>query len=412
MDDFIYFSFLNAIERRFETILSSQIKVKFMGVVTWFLGIHFTWADKPDRHLGIHLSQVAYAQNLVERYRQHTINYNSQTTPYRSGLPINSILPAQELEDDPVFLRRKLQYQSLVGSLNWLATTTRPDISPVTSFLAAHANRPSQTHMDSGISVVKYLRSTADYGIAFHSHASSPAAGYIHFPFHHDIEAFKDALPPTAAEHHCLTAYSDACWGSQLGSSVSPGTEIEMYKLRSMSGYIVLRGGGPIAWSAIRQERTSRSSCEAEVRATDECAKEVLSIRSRGLDIGLTDSFSPTPIFNDNQGCVDWCKTTTTTGMKHLNLCENAIRERVLNGTLTIHHIPGKLNCSDIFTKELKDTTHFCLLRDSFMLDQTTFLLGTQSTHDTAPALPPTLGHACSAVLRAHNRCSPNFYLS
>ena len=144
-----------------------------MDVVTWFLNIHFTWADMPDGHLGIHLSQVAYAQTLVEQYCQHTINYNSRATPYCSGLPIDSILPTHELDDDPVFLCRKLQYQSLVGSLNWLVTTTRPDISPVTSFLAAHANRPSQTHMDSGISIVKYLCSTADYGIAFHFHATS-----------------------------------------------------------------------------------------------------------------------------------------------------------------------------------------------------------------------------------------------
>ncbi len=42
---------------------------------------------------------------------------------------------------------------------------------------------------------------------------------------------------------------------------------------------MILRAGGPIAWASVRQERTSRSSCEAEVCATDECTKEVLSSR-------------------------------------------------------------------------------------------------------------------------------------
>jgi hypothetical protein len=146
-----------------------------------------------------------------------------------------------------------------------------------------------------------------------------------------------------------------------------------MFKLRSMSGYMVVRAGGPIAWSSVRQERTSRSSCEAEVRATDECAKEVLSIRLRGKDIGLTDDAMATSIHNDNQGCVDWCKTTTTSGMKHLDLRGNAVRESIHMGELTIHHIPGTINCADIFTKELKDASHFCLLRDSFMMDRSTF---------------------------------------
>ena len=48
-------------------------------------------------------------------------------------------------------------------------------------------------------------------------------------------------------------------------------------------------------------------------------------MRLRGKDIGLTDDASATKIHNDNQGCVDWCKTTTTSGMKHLDLRGNAV---------------------------------------------------------------------------------------
>ena len=54
------------------------------------------------------------------------------------------------------------------------------------------------------------------------------------------------------------------------------GSEIDMFKLQSMSGYMVVWAGSPISWASVHQERTSRSSCEAEVRAMDECAKEVL----------------------------------------------------------------------------------------------------------------------------------------
>ncbi len=202
--------------------------------------------------------------------------------------------------EDPSFLRLRAQYQSIVGSLNWLATNTHPDLAPVTSFLATYNHHPTSQHMDAALHAIKYIRSTVEYGIAFHSNSESTASAFLHFPFHHDVEAYNDAIPPTAAEQSELTAYSDACWGSQIGHTSSMGTKIEMFKLCSMSGYMVIRSGGPIAWSCVRQERTSRSSCEAEVRATDECAKEVLSVRLHGKDIGLNDDQFSTPIHNDN----------------------------------------------------------------------------------------------------------------
>ena len=148
--------------------------------------------------------------------------------------------------------------------------------------------------MDAAVYVVKYLRSTVDYGIAFHSTSDTPASAYVHFPFHHDNEAYTDALPPTAAEQHELTAYSAACWGRQLGGALPNGHEIEMFKFRSMSGFIVIRAGGPVAWSSVRQPRTSRSSCEAEVRATDECAKEAIysDARCRHWPPRLVPTFS------------------------------------------------------------------------------------------------------------------------
>ena len=121
-----------------------------------------------------------------------------------------------------------------------------------------------------------------------------------------------------------------------------------------MLGYMVVRAGGPVVWALVCQERRSWSSCKAEVRATDECAKEVLSIHLRGKDISLVVDQLATSIHNGNQGCVDWCKMTTTSGMKHLDLHGNAVRESIHFGELSIHHISGVINCVDIFTKELK----------------------------------------------------------
>jgi hypothetical protein len=63
----------------------------------------------------------------------------------------------------------RLCYQSLVGSLNWLAHTTRPDIATVVSLLAQHQSEPSTGHLDSALYVVNYLASTKTLGIYFTS---------------------------------------------------------------------------------------------------------------------------------------------------------------------------------------------------------------------------------------------------
>jgi hypothetical protein len=72
-------------------------------------------------------------------------------------------------------------------------------------------------------------------------------------------------------------------------------------------------------------------------------------------------------IFNDNKACVQWSKRTTTKGLRHIQMRENRIRENIASQFVDIQHIAGKINLADIFTKEMKDTSHFVELRDLFM---------------------------------------------
>jgi hypothetical protein len=48
-------------------------------------------------------------------------------------------------------------------------------------------------------------------------------------------------------------------------------------------------------------------------------------------------------------------------------MCENMVREQVEQAFVTIQHIGGKLIITDLFTKEMKDTSHFVELRDLIM---------------------------------------------
>jgi hypothetical protein len=293
-------------------------------------------------------------------------------TPYRSGIPIDSIAPPDPKDLDQK--RRTKCYQAIVGCINWLATCTRPDVAPALTFLASYNIAPSYQHYKSALHVLKYLYSTSDYGICFHSFANPNIQAFNHFPHHHDKEAYSDATPPAPADCHKLTAYSDACWGGQFGNAIPDGTPVELFKFRSLSGYLICCAGGPIAWKAIRQNQTASSSCVAEINATHECINDLLSIKHRALDLGMPDAAKTITVYNDNKSAVDWASSVTLKGTKHINLHECCVREQHQNKTVKVTHIPGVINSSDLFTKEIKDAAHFRRCRDSFMVSKANFM--------------------------------------
>ncbi len=64
----------------------------------------------------------------------------------------------------------------------------------------------------------------------------------------------------------------------------------------------------------------------------------------------------------------------TSKGNWHIELKENSVWEWVEDGTITVSHVSGKCNPSDIFTKEMRDGANFQRLRDSFMSHASEFL--------------------------------------
>jgi hypothetical protein len=155
---------------------------------------------------------------------------------------------ADKYEENPSFQEQKKKYQSIVGSIGWLAQSTRPDLAPSQSFSSAYANKPSRSHLNAALYVLHYIHSTINYGFTFSLEEKAPLHTYMSFPHSSNTEAYNDALPPCPDSHHCLTTYSDACWGSQLGNAIRKGIQLPLFKFRSMSGAIIFRSGVPIIW--------------------------------------------------------------------------------------------------------------------------------------------------------------------
>jgi len=217
--------------------------------------------------------------------------------------------------------------------------------------LAQHQSLPSPGHYEAALYVVKYLATAKQLGIYFSSSRESVLQSFLHFPL-----------------QQSLLSMSDANWGPQDATLSNVNQDLPLFVSRSMSAFYIDLFG-PLHWLSKRQTVMAASSAEAEIYATDECVRFLLDIVQLLDFLGVKDIFMPAPnlIYNDNKACVNWSKTCTSKGLRHIQMKENWVRENVSMGFVKICHVAGKTDLADLFTKEMKDTSHFVLLRDLMM---------------------------------------------
>jgi hypothetical protein len=238
--------------------------------------------------------------------------------------------------------------------------------------MSAYNNKPSLTHWNAALYVLHYIHSTIDYKITFTSKESSALHNYMFYPHASNTQTYNNTIPPKHHQHHRLTTYSDACWGSQLRNAVQEVIQLPLFEFQSMSGAIVMRSGSPISWKAKQQERTSLSLCEAEIQATNTGLGLTVDTRNMisslfSLGYPICDTKAASLLYNNSKACTKWCHNMTTKGNCHIEQRENAVQEWVANGILTVSHVSGKTNIADIFMKEMRDGANFQCLRDSLM---------------------------------------------
>jgi hypothetical protein len=205
--------------------------------------------------------------------------------------------------------------------------------------------------LDAAHYVVRYLSHMKNLGISFSSSHRANLETFLHFP--------------TSKQ---LLSMSDANWGPHDASITTSSQELPLFASRSMPAFYVDLLG-PLHWMSKCQTITAGSSAEAEIYATNECIKFLLELVQILDFLGMRETFMPDTnvIFNDNTACVNWSKKSTTKGLCHIQVHGNHVRENVECHFVTIQHIGGKMNLTDLFTKEMKDTAHFVELQDLMM---------------------------------------------
>lgn len=291
---------LNTIQE-VKNIMAKNFRMDDRGELKWFLGIDFSRTDD-----GYIMSQERYINNLLEKFNMS--NCNAVSTPAVQGVTL------QKPEGDT---NTTFPYREGVGSLIYLMTGTRPDISWITSKLSQYLSSHDDSHIAALKRVFRYLKGTLSHCIKFTKNSSSQ-----------------------------LTGYADADWANDVDDR------------RSTTGYVFTLGdnGTPISWSTKKQPTVALSSCEAEYMALADATKEMLYLRSFITSIGLHQE-PPNTIFSDNQGAI---ALTSPNKMqhkrtKHIDIRYHFIREQ---NDINYCYVNTAENIADILTKPLGTNKH------------------------------------------------------
>jgi hypothetical protein len=202
----------------------------------------------------------------------------------------------------------------MIGSLMYLASATRPDISFAASKLSRFTSNPGDDHWRALERVMYYLVDTMEYGIHY-------------FSFHAVLEG-----------------YSDANWISDLD------------KLYATSGYVFTLGGAAVSWRSCKQTILTRSTMKAELTALDTTTVEADWLRELLMDLPIVEKSLPAIMMNcDNQTVivkVDSSKDNTKFS-RHIKRRLKSVRKMRNSEVITVGYVHTEKNLADPFTKGL-----------------------------------------------------------
>ena len=70
----------------------------------------------------------------------------------------------------------------MVGSSNWIATGTRPDIATITNIISHHLHNALPGHVAAAKHLLRYLIGTIDLGIEFSPLPNQTTDAFVKFP--------------------------------------------------------------------------------------------------------------------------------------------------------------------------------------------------------------------------------------
>ena len=238
--------------------LMLQFQIKVIPEPVRFVGIELS-RDRENKVLS--LKQPTYIRNCLERFEM--LETKPKSTPMITRQVKNREIRDRETEitSEKTKSEPKAPYREAIGSLLYLASATRPDISFAVSYLSRKQLNPSLDDWVDVKRIFRYLRGTMELGLTFRAESKS-------------LEASTDASFRDCEESH------------------------------STGGYVIKLFGDTVAWRSHKQSYVTLSTCQAEYLAMSDACQELVSLDKAIRDM-LGKTMFPVTIWCDNKSARD-----------------------------------------------------------------------------------------------------------
>ncbi|KAH9117554.1 hypothetical protein LEN26_012596 [Aphanomyces euteiches] len=294
VDDFLVFARTTAKANSILDELETKMKLKRQGEMSFFLGITIEYDQNDGK---ITLTQEAYARKILAPFGMTTCHgYTTPEVDDREDLWHDSSQPSTDQET----------YRSMVGSLMYLMTCTRPDISHAVQRLSRHLHDPR---------------------------VPTPLAPSESF----DMSSTQSALDSSSAR---LTPTSS---GTATQAGRQDLTDGRPQALLALS----------VAASCRGSQRASESlRCQhAEYVALAELAKEVVWLRGLLEDMNMKQE-QATLTWCDNKAAISTAENVgVASRSKHIDVRHHFIRQLIQANVLDLRHVGTADQLADVLTK-------------------------------------------------------------
>ena len=306
VDDIVYTSNDPDFVSTFERHITKRFTVSECSDLRWFLGMQI---NVTKNH--IHVNQKQCIEDMLISYNM--VDCKTFPTPLPEKITLtrgDSTEDNKEMSDKP--------YRALVGSLNYLASTCRPDIAYAAHTLSSFLEKPGLPHWNAAKHVLRYLKGTKNFGLFFRHHP--------------------DGIT--------LTGCSDANWGGNVDN------------MKSTSGFCFFLNdaSGAISWMSKLQSTVATSTAEAELLACHAAALEMQYFSNLLNELHIVSN-TPSILLCDNQAAIALCSISLKHGMtKHFAVKVSFIRDCLEKKLFTLSYQPSEHMIADTLTKPLGPT--------------------------------------------------------
>ncbi|CAI7909875.1 unnamed protein product [Closterium sp. NIES-54] len=306
VDDLLAASSSPVMLKELKGLLEAAFELHQISPVVKYLGLEIV-RDRPARKMWLH--QQGYANKLCRRFIDEEQGGRVPKTP----VAVDAYAEVT-FNDENAQEREEEEYRQKVGSLQFAATTTRPDIAFAYSKLGSGLTVRSDQHWREVDRCLAYLVDTHDTALEF-------GGG------------------PVSLE---LIGYVDA---DDAG---------DKQNRTSTRGYMFVYGGAAISWSSSRINCVTLSSTESEYVAATDAGKEGCRLRCLLAEINLLDARKPTILCVDNKSAITVTDGLGLTGnLKHMERRYAQLQHMVRRGKFVLKYIPTTEQPADFLTKAL-----------------------------------------------------------